>query len=122
MIALSRGGKVKMFKISRVVAIHFVPKIDGKNIVNHKDGNKYNDKSNNLEWCTYSENSLHAISKKLKVNKNKVSGVFFEERRNKWSSYLYRNNKNMFLGRFESEKEAIEAKKSALITHGECIK
>lgn len=40
--------------------------VDGKAfIANHKDGNGLNNKSSNLEWVTYKENSLHAEGLKL---------------------------------------------------------
>lgn len=53
--------------IHRLVAEAFIPKVDGKNIVNHLDGNKLNCYYRNLEWCTYSENAQHAIDKGLLV-------------------------------------------------------
>lgn len=114
MIALSKNGNVKMKKISRLVATHFIKQEDGKNIVNHIDGNKHNDNYKNLEWCNYSQNSVHASDTGLKKRVNKVSGVFFDKKRNKWCSYLYRNNKNIFLGRFETETKALVANSDAL--------
>lgn len=110
MIALSKNGFVKMFKISRIIANLFVEgKSDKKNIVNHIDGNKFNDRYDNLEWCTISENTIHAYDNSLNKSKNKIRGVFFEKRRNKWTATLYRNNKNNFIGRYLTEQEAINA-------------
>ena len=114
MIVLCKNRRCKGFKISRLVAEHFLNKKNGKNIVNHIDGNKHNDNVNNLEWCTYSENTLHAFNNNLNKKKNEVSGVFFEKRRNKWASYIYRNNKNIFVGRFNTEEEAIKERENEL--------
>lgn len=50
----------KHFFIHRLIAEAFISKVEGKNIINHIDGNKANNKINNLEWCTYSENNKHA--------------------------------------------------------------
>lgn len=115
MIALSKNGYVKMFKISRIVATVFVDGYSEKNrVVNHVDGNKYNDFYKNLEWCSYSENTLHAYNNKLAKRKNGDTGVFFDGKRKKWTSYLYRNNKNIFVGRFSSKEEAEIAYKNKL--------
>ena len=38
------------------VALAFCLKEQGKNYVNHIDGNPTNNKASNLEWCTQKEN------------------------------------------------------------------
>lgn len=57
----SGKGKQKSFRVHRLVAEAFLPKVEGKNIVNHKDFDKTNNKVSNLEWCTYLENTHHAV-------------------------------------------------------------
>lgn len=64
-ISLRRQGQEKKYLIHRLVAKAFIYKGNG-NIVNHKDGNKQNNNVNNLEWCTRSENDLHAFKNKLR--------------------------------------------------------
>lgn len=55
----------KNVMIHRLVAIHFLEPETGKDFVNHKDGIKSNNCVSNLEWCTKSENSLHALDNEL---------------------------------------------------------
>lgn len=57
---LCKDGKSVAHSIHRLVAIHFVSNPDGKPYVNHKDGVKINNLSENLEWSTPSENIQHA--------------------------------------------------------------
>ena len=66
-VNISCKGKYKNIFIHREVAKAFLhnDKIENTD-VNHIDGNKQNNCVNNLEWCTRSENILHAYKNNLK--------------------------------------------------------
>ena len=59
-VCLSKNGKVKKYKVNRLVAQAFIPNPDNKPFTNHIDGDKLNNNVDNLEWCTQSENMKHA--------------------------------------------------------------
>lgn len=114
MAVLSRNNKICALKISRLVALNFVKNPNDLMVVNHIDGNKLNDHFSNLEWCTYSRNSVHAFEIGLSKKVNKTPGVFYESRRGLWAAYIYRGDKNIFVGRVSSEGEAAAARSEKL--------
>lgn len=61
LIKLSKNNKKRSFLVHRLVATAFIPNPEGKETVNHIDGNPLNNRSDNLEWATKSENHLHRV-------------------------------------------------------------
>jgi len=59
-VSLTIDDKRKSYFIHRLVAKLFIPNPENKEYVNHKDGNKENNRADNLEWVTRSENEKHA--------------------------------------------------------------
>ncbi len=68
-VILCKKGIMKTKLIHRLVGQTFIPNLDNKPCINHKDGNKLNNDITNLEWVTYSENDLHAFKIGLKSQK-----------------------------------------------------
>ena len=62
-----KSRKQATVPVHRLVALYFIPNPNNFPMVNHIDGNKSNNDVSNLEWCTASENTLHAFVNKLEV-------------------------------------------------------
>jgi hypothetical protein len=64
-------GKRNKHLLHRIVANAFIPNPDNKPCVNHLNGIKSDNRFDNLEWCTYSENEKHSyrvLGKKANCN------------------------------------------------------
>lgn len=72
LVDLYHQGVCKSLTVHRLVATAFVPNPSGKEQVNHINGNKADNRAENLEWATQSENQLHRyrILKKIKTTWN----------------------------------------------------
>lgn len=64
-VMFSINENKKRFYAHRLVAISFIDNIENKTEVNHINGIKNDNRVENLEWVTKSENSIHAIKNGL---------------------------------------------------------
>lgn len=74
-VTLSKNGVSKRYQVHRLVAETFIPNKDNKSIVNHIDNNGCNNDVSNLEWCTHSENMIHAQKQGRLYNSQSKGGV-----------------------------------------------
>lgn len=95
-LGLYLNGSRKTYTVHRLIAITFVPKENGKDNVDHIDGNQKNNISSNLRWCTHYENCNFeiAIERKRKVqinNTNAARNRYICDYITNFIYYLYNN-------------------------------
>lgn len=62
-VVLSKDKYRKAFKVHRLVAEMFIPNPDGLPCVDHINGNKTDNRVENLRWVTYKENNNNPVTK-----------------------------------------------------------
>ena len=77
---IDKSGVRKSYKVHRLVGFAFIPNPENKPNINHIDGNPLNNHFSNLEWCTQSENTIHAYETGLrKSNLHKYKNQIIDE-------------------------------------------
>lgn len=72
-VALASNGVCKSNTVHRLVVEAFVPNVENKESINHKNGDKTDNHLDNLEWATLGENMQHAYNHGLKnISENHV--------------------------------------------------
>ena len=106
-----RKGNVKYEKPTtlhthRTVCELFIPKVTDKAHVNHIDGNKENNKSDNLEWVTPRENSQHAYNNIKNYKKAIDSNIKKAQESNKIILDVWQHGK--YLGRYKGKEHTAD--------------
>ena len=86
--------------------------------IDHRDGNKLNNRRNNLRICAQAEN---AMNRKININNTSgYKGVYWNKPRRKWVALIGVNKKRIHLGMFSNKINAAKAYNDAAIKyHGE---
>lgn len=118
---ISKNGYVRVRVSGRFHSIHRVAWILNHGdipeglVVDHIDGDKKNNRIENLRVVTTKVNLFNA--KKAKNNKSGVTGVCWDSRRKSWMVHFGKGN---ILGNFKSFEEACEVRKNAEKNSGIC--
>jgi hypothetical protein len=100
----------KVFLLHRIVwAMHY--KEWPKGVVDHVDGDGFNNRIENLRDVDTSTNAKN-MKRHIK-NTSGVSGVYFDRQANVWYVQICKNYKKLHFGRFTTKEEAIEARHKA---------
>ena len=85
-VRLCKDGKVKNYRIHRLVAEAYLPNSENLPQINHRDENKTNNCLQNLEWCDASYNTNYGTrnekvsnSKKIPILQYTLDGEFIRE-------------------------------------------
>lgn len=88
-------GKTRTVKVHRIIAQTFIPNPENKAEVNHKNCIKNDNRVENLEWCTRTENIRHAFAMNVisrKGEKNSCATLTDEQVIEIRSNYEYGKN------------------------------
>lgn len=83
---IGKDGSKKSVHIHRLVAIAFIEKIQWKEIINHINWIKTDNRVENLEWCTIKENIQH--SWRNGMSKTSINNHFINNPPNKWKYWI----------------------------------
>lgn len=104
-VMLNHNGHYEHCEIHRLVATHFIkPDNENRNTVDHMNGNKLDNRVQNLRWLTQAEQE---------INKPSTRGYDFDKSHNKYRARIYVNGKEIFLGYFNHPYDAYRAYRDA---------
>lgn len=115
-VALRMKGRRKTFKFSQLVAMAFLGhKPDGhKLVVDHIDGNKLDDRVENLRIVTNRANASTCFRTNNGTFSSEYVGIYWHSNSLKWSSSIHYDGINIYLGLFDNEADASDAYQKAL--------
>ncbi len=110
-VVLYKNGKKHNIKVHKLICLTFIGDRPKNMTINHKNGNKLDNKPSNLEYITQRQNCTHYTSNKK--TSSQYTGVCWNNIMQKWEANISINNKKYYLGCFEQEIEANNAYQNA---------
>ena len=106
-VLLSKDTVKSTIQLHRIVAKAFLPNPENKKVVNHIDGDKLNNRVDNLEWTSHRENSCHYYNN---IDTGTPVGVYKRKKYNKYTSHVHVDGKKIFLGDYNTAEDAYQAR------------
>jgi hypothetical protein len=107
-VSIFKNDIEEIIPVHVVIATAFIPNELRKKLIKHIDGNKLNNKSDNLEWADdyYKEMDTDRDLVEAKTIKSKKKGVYYLPKENKWVARLMKNTIS-YSKVFSNEEDAI---------------
>jgi hypothetical protein len=99
-LGLMVDGVQKLFKLHRLLALTFIPNPNNYDCVDHINGDKADNRIDNLHWVNVQQNQH---------NQREAKGYSFHKKTGKWLANIRCDCKLKNLGYFDTEAEAREA-------------
>jgi hypothetical protein len=98
LVGLFKNGERKFFLRHRLVAESFIPNTENKQFINHINGIRDDNRIENLEWVTHSENVKHAydigLNENVRKQCRKMGKVNWQKAVNARKQYYNKTYKN----------------------------
>ena len=101
-----QGYAIALINNEYVSMSRYILKYAGENVVDHINGNRIDNRIENLRICTPHQNAMNK-----KKNNDKYIGV--RKIGNKWKASIKFKNKHIYIGTFDTELEAAKARDEA---------
>lgn len=111
----ANNTKRKNHSIHRLISIYFIDNPRNYLVVDHINGNRLDNRIENLRWVSHQINSRN--SRKNPNSYSLFKGVIYLKKYNRWRSRIMVNRKNYHLGYYATELEAGKAYNNYIINN-----
>ena len=88
--------------------------------VDHVNGNRLDNRKSNLRICTHAENCRNHSAKSKTPSGRR--GVHFHKKSQKWTAWIRKDYKSIYLGLFQNIQDAVDARRAAEVKYHQDFK
>jgi hypothetical protein len=101
------NNRQKAFRIHRLLGNYFIPNLNNLPLIDHINNIRNDNRLENLRWISYSNNVVNSL--KCKNSSSIYKGVCYLKHRNRFQAYISVNKKQLRIGYFKNEIDAVKA-------------
>lgn len=112
---LHKGYAETTNKNREIISMHQLVLNFTEKVPDHKNRIRYDNRKENLRITSNSENAFNIT--KRKNNTSGITGVYWEEQKEKWCACIYKNKKYVLRKYFDNKDDAIKSRLKAELEH-----